>query len=56
MSENQALKAQLEDVMQKLKETEAESKKLIDRWMLEKMKDAEKLNEVLRFILHYYTY
>ncbi|KAI0524467.1 hypothetical protein KFK09_003837 [Dendrobium nobile] len=46
VTENQALKGQLEDVMQKLKEAEAESKNLIDRWMLEKMKDAEKLNEV----------
>ncbi|XP_020597009.1 autophagy-related protein 16 [Phalaenopsis equestris] len=46
VSENQSLKVQLEDVMQKLREAEAESKNLIDRWMLEKMKDAEKLNEV----------
>ena len=46
ISENQSLKAQLEEGLLKLKNTEAENKKLIDRMMLEKMKDAEKLNEV----------
>ncbi|XP_039133993.1 autophagy-related protein 16 [Dioscorea cayenensis subsp. rotundata] len=46
ISENQSLKAQLEEGLLKLKDTEAENKKLIDRMMLEKMKDAEKLNEV----------
>ncbi|EHA8588656.1 Autophagy-related protein 16 [Cocos nucifera] len=45
ISENKLVKAQLEEVMLKLKDAEAENKKLIDRWMLEKMKDAEKLNE-----------
>lgn len=45
ISENSSLKAQLEDVILKLKHAEAENKTLIDRWMLEKMKDAEKLNE-----------
>ncbi|KAJ6824761.1 autophagy-related protein 16 isoform X2 [Iris pallida] len=45
ISENCSLKAQLDKVLLKLKEAETESKNLIDRWMLEKMKDAEKLNE-----------
>ncbi|XP_010929949.2 autophagy-related protein 16 isoform X1 [Elaeis guineensis] len=45
ISENKSVKAQLEEVMLKLKDAEAENRKLIDRWMLEKMKDAEKLNE-----------
>lgn len=49
ISENQSLKAQLEEGLLKLKDTEAENKKLIDRMMLEKMKDAEKLNEVFYF-------
>ncbi|URE40057.1 Autophagy protein 16 (ATG16) [Musa troglodytarum] len=46
MSENQSLKAQLEEIRLKLKKTETENKDLIDRWMLEKMNSAEKLNEV----------
>ncbi|KAJ0972810.1 hypothetical protein J5N97_020769 [Dioscorea zingiberensis] len=46
ISENQSLKAQLEEGLLKLKSSEAENKKLIDRMMLEKMKDAEKLNEI----------
>ncbi|KAK8959576.1 Protein TOPLESS [Platanthera guangdongensis] len=46
VSENQSLRAQLEDALQKLKEAQADNKNLIDRWMLEKMNDAEKLNEV----------
>lgn len=45
MSENQSLKAQLEEIRLKLKKTETENKDLIDRWMLEKMNSAEKLNE-----------
>jgi len=49
ISENHLLKAELEEVKMKLKNTEAENKNLIDRWMLEKMKDAEKLNEVTFF-------
>ena len=51
ISENKSVKAQLEEVMLKLKDAEAENRKLIDRWMLEKMKDAEKLNEVSCFLL-----
>lgn len=45
ISENQSLKARLKEVVMKLKKAESEYKDLIDRWMLEKMKDAEKLNE-----------
>ncbi|GLT28102.1 hypothetical protein SLA2020_030580 [Shorea laevis] len=45
ISENTELKAQLEEMTIKAKNAEAENKMLIDRWMLEKMKDAEKLNE-----------
>ncbi|KAJ3671742.1 hypothetical protein LUZ60_007821 [Juncus effusus] len=45
ISENQTLKSQLEDILTKLRAAEAENKNLIDRWMLEKMKDAERLNE-----------
>lgn len=46
ISENAELKAQLEQLTLKVKNTEAENKMLVDRWMLEKMKDAERLNEV----------
>ncbi|XP_073013657.1 autophagy-related protein 16 [Typha latifolia] len=45
INEHHLLKTQLEDVLLQLKEAKAENKSLIDRWMLEKMKDAEKLNE-----------
>ncbi|KAH1248864.1 Autophagy-related protein 16 [Glycine max] len=46
VSENSELKAQLEQMTIKANKAEAENKMLIDRWMLEKMKDAERLNEV----------
>lgn len=46
IGENTELKAQLEQMTLKAKNTEAENKMLVDRWMLEKMKDAERLNEV----------
>lgn len=45
MSENQALRTQLEEMTLKAKNAEAENKMLIDRWMLQKMQDAERLNE-----------
>lgn len=46
-SENQELKAQLEEARGKADAALAENKMLIDRWMLQKMQDAEKLNEVI---------
>ncbi|KAF8408343.1 hypothetical protein HHK36_007492 [Tetracentron sinense] len=45
ISENQTLKAQLEEMTVKAKNTEAENKMLIDRWMLQKMQEAERINE-----------
>ncbi|KAF9606682.1 hypothetical protein IFM89_027726 [Coptis chinensis] len=45
LSENQELKAQLEEETLKAKNAEAENKMLIDRWMLQKMQDAERINE-----------
>ena len=47
MSENNEIRAQLEEMTVRAKNAKAENKVLIDRWMLEKMKDAERLNEVL---------
>lgn len=47
ISENHQLKAQLEEMTIKSKNAEAENKMLVDRWMLQKMQDAERLNEVL---------
>ncbi|XP_010248726.1 PREDICTED: autophagy-related protein 16-like [Nelumbo nucifera] len=44
LSENQA-RTQLEEMTLKAKKAEAENKMLIDRWMLQKMQDAERLNE-----------
>lgn len=52
MSENSEIKAQLEEMIAKAKKAEAENKMLIDRWMLEKMKDAERLNEVKYLMIH----
>ncbi|GMN56870.1 hypothetical protein TIFTF001_027671 [Ficus carica] len=46
VSENKEIRAQLEEITIKAKNAEAENKMLIDRWMLEKMKDAERLNEL----------
>ncbi|XVE54569.1 hypothetical protein DITRI_Ditri03aG0091900 [Diplodiscus trichospermus] len=45
MSEHQELKGQLEQLTIKAKNAEAENKMLVDRWMLQKMQDAERLNE-----------
>ncbi|PSR95911.1 Autophagy-related protein, partial [Actinidia chinensis var. chinensis] len=45
MNEYQELKEQLEVMTLRAKNAEAESKTLIDRWMLQKMQDAERLNE-----------
>ncbi|XP_057787947.1 autophagy-related protein 16 isoform X2 [Salvia miltiorrhiza] len=45
ISEHQEVKGQLEATTLRADNAEAENKMLIDRWMLEKMKDAERLNE-----------
>ncbi|KAK4568837.1 hypothetical protein RGQ29_004311 [Quercus rubra] len=45
VSENHQLKAELEEMTNKAKNAEAENKMLVDRWMLQKMQDAERLNE-----------
>lgn len=44
-SENQELKRQLEETTLRVSNAEAENKMLVDRWMLQKMQDAERLNE-----------
>ena len=51
MNEHQELKEQLEGMTLRAKNAEAENKTLTDRWMLQKMQDAERLNEVLCFIV-----
>ncbi|XP_009594594.1 autophagy-related protein 16 [Nicotiana tomentosiformis] len=45
MGEHQDLKAQLEAMTLRANNAEAENKTLVDRWMLQKMQDAERLNE-----------
>ncbi|EPS62240.1 hypothetical protein M569_12551, partial [Genlisea aurea] len=45
ISEHKEVKAQLEEASIRANNAEAETKNLIDRWMLEKMNDAERLNE-----------
>ncbi|KAM7479821.1 hypothetical protein LguiA_028034 [Lonicera macranthoides] len=45
IGENEELKAQLEEMTLRAKDAEAENKMLIDRWMLHKMQEAERLNE-----------
>lgn len=51
VSENQQIRAQLEEITIKAKTAEAENKMLIDRWMLQKMQDAERLNEVFGILV-----
>ncbi|KAL9261970.1 Autophagy-related protein [Drosera capensis] len=45
VSENQELPTRFEEMAMKLLEVQVENKMLIDRWLLQKMKDAEQLNE-----------
>ncbi|KAK6795051.1 hypothetical protein RDI58_008504 [Solanum bulbocastanum] len=45
MAEHQDLKAQIEAITLRANNAEAENKTLVDRWMLQKMQDAERLNE-----------
>lgn len=49
IQEHQTVKSELEQALTKLKAAEDENQNLVDRWMLEKMKDAERLNEVPYF-------
>ena len=51
MNDHQELKEQLQVMTLRAKNAEAENKTLTDRWMLQKMQDAERLNEVLCFIV-----
>ncbi|KAM7276318.1 hypothetical protein ACFE04_018184 [Oxalis oulophora] len=44
-AENQELRTQFEEMSNKVKKAEAENKMLIDRWMQQKLQDAERLNE-----------
>lgn len=46
LSECKELKAQLEQLTIRATNAEAENKRLVDLWMLQKMQDAERLNEV----------
>lgn len=46
ISDNQILKEELKEATVRARNVEAENKILIDRWMLQKMQDAERLNEV----------
>lgn len=50
-SEIEALREQLDHMTLKARNAEVENKQLIDRWMLEKMNDAERLNEVSEFFI-----
>ena len=47
IGENKDLKSQYEEMRSRAINAETENKTLIDRWMLQKMQDAERLNEVL---------
>lgn len=46
ISENKEVRSQLEEMTNRVQKAETENKMLIDRWMLQKMQDAERLNEV----------
>lgn len=47
ITENKEVRSQLEEMTNRAQKAESENKMLIDRWMLQKMQDAERLNEVL---------
>lgn len=51
MAENKEIRAQLEKMTIKSKDAEAENKMLVDRLMLQKMQDAERLNEVFDILV-----
>lgn len=51
IAENQEIRSQLEEMTNRVQKSESENKMLIDRWMLQKMQDAERLNEVHRDFL-----
>lgn len=55
LCENQEIKTQLEAMTVKAKNAEAENKMLVDRWMLQKMQDAERLNEVFVLLFCFYS-
>lgn len=46
IAENKEVRSQLEEMADRAQKAESENKMLIDRWMLQKMQDAERLNEV----------
>lgn len=46
IAENNEVRSQLEEMTNRVQKAETENKMLIDRWMLQKMQDAERLNEV----------
>jgi regulator of replication initiation timing len=46
IEEMKALRIQVEELDAKLVKAQADNRMLIDRWMEQKMKDAERLNEV----------
>jgi len=48
IAENLEIRSQLEEMTSRVQKAETENKMLIDRWMLQKMQDAERLNEVHR--------
>ncbi|CAA7030851.1 unnamed protein product [Microthlaspi erraticum] len=45
IAENKEVRSQLEEMTDRAQKAESENKMLIDRWMLQKMQDAERLNE-----------
>jgi hypothetical protein len=49
--ENEELRRAMKSLEEKLMAVELESKKLLDRWMSQKMVDAERLNEVNALLL-----
>lgn len=53
ISENKEVRSQLEEMTNRAQKAESENKMLIDRWMLQKMQDAERLNEVLEHLIFY---
>ena len=53
--ENEQLRMEMQSLEERLKAVEYDSKTLIDRWMSQKMIDAERLNEVSITHLHQFS-
>lgn len=55
IAENKEVRSQLKEMTDRVQKAESENNMLIDRWMLQKMQDAERLNEVIGTIFSWWS-